>query len=200
MLVVHQVVDQRLLKSRMGGRSRRQARIVRPRRGHRGWRSKSEYKEIMDIPNAVLFHPDFPKDILYKNCSIVFSIAGTASFEAACFGKPAITLIDLIHSILPSVHTLKNFNDLHDLINQLLIEKVDSKDVNRFLALFEKNVSNFDWSDFTKKLSDEFFSGKIQDIEISEEKMKLFLEKNFSMLESFANDHVKKIQWFKSRL
>ena len=30
--------------------------------------------------------------------------------------------------------------------------------------------------------------------------VKLFLEKNSSMLESFANDHVKKIQWFKSRL
>ena len=169
-----------------------------PGQVNRGWRNKSEYKEIMDIPNVVLFHPDFSKDTLYKNCSIVFSIAGTASFEAACFGKPAITLVDLNYSILPSVHTLKNFDGLHDLINQLLIEKVDSKDVNRFLALFEKNVSNFDWSDFTKKLSDEFFSGKIQDIEISEEKMKLFLEKNFSTLELFANDHIKKIQWFKS--
>ena len=103
---------------------------------------QNSYKEIIDIPNVVLFHPDFPKDTLYKNCSIVFSIAGTASFEAACFGKPAITLVDLNYSILPSVHTLKNFDGLHDLINQLLIEKVDSKDVNRFLALFEKNVSN----------------------------------------------------------
>lgn len=160
---------------------------------NRSWRSKSDYEEIMSIPNVILYHPNFPKDVLYKNCSIVFTIAGTAGFEAACYGKPSITLVDLNYSILPSVFTLTNFTDLHELINKLLLLKVSTDDVNKFLAIFEKNVSNFDWSRFSKKLSDEFFSGSIQDSEINEQQMKSFLEKNLNELISFANEHVAKI-------
>jgi hypothetical protein len=159
----------------------------------RSWRTKSDYNEIMNIPNVILYHPDFPKDTLYKNCSIVFTIAGTAGFEAACYGKPSISLVDLNYSLLPSVFTLNNFADLNDLIKKLLKLEVHESDVNRFLAIFEKNISHFDWSGFTKKLSDEFFSKSIQDTEINEDKMKSFLEKNQNELTSFANEHVKKI-------
>ena len=140
-------------------------------------------------------HPNFPKDELYKKCSIVFSIAGTAGFEAACYGKPAITLIDLNYSLLPSVSKLENFEDLNDMIQKKILEKVNPDDVNKFLNLFENNVSNFDWTSFSKKLFDEFFSGNIQDAEISEEKMQSFLDKNYDMIEIFADDHINKIKW-----
>ena len=88
---------------------------------------------------------------------------------------------------------MNNFADLNDLIKKLLKLEVHESDVNRFLAIFEKNISHFDWSGFTKKLSDEFFSKSIQDTEINEDKMKSFLEKNQNELTSFANEHVKKI-------
>ena len=166
---------------------------------NRGWRSKQEYNEIMSIPNVVLLHPNFPKNELYKKCSMVFSIAGTAGFEAACFGKPTITLVDLNYSLLPSVTTLKNFEDLPNLIRESLLKKVNSLDVDRFIMLLEKNISKFDWSDFSKKLTDEFFVGSIQDAEISENKMELFLEKNSTELEIFANDHIKKMKWFNEK-
>ena len=161
----------------------------------RSWRSISEYKDIMNIPNVELLHPNFPKDELYKKCSIVFSIAGTAGFEAACYGKPSITLIDLNYSLLPSVSKLENFEDLNDMIQKKILEKVNPDDVNKFLNLFENNVSNFDWTSFSKKLFDEFFSGNIQDAEISEEKMQSFLDKNYDVIEIFADDHINKIKW-----
>ena len=91
----------------------------------RSWRSISEYKDNMNIPNVELLHPNFPKDELYKKCSIVFSIAGTAGFEAACYGKPSITLIDLNYSLLPSVSKLKSFEDLNSLIQKKILEKVN---------------------------------------------------------------------------
>jgi len=161
----------------------------------RSWRSVSEYKDIMNIPNVELLHPNFPKEELYKNCSIVFSIAGTAGFEAACYDKPAITLVELNYSLLPSVSKLKSFEDLNSLIQKKILEKVNVEDVNKFLKLFEKNVSNFDWTSFSNKLSDEFFSGNIQDAEISEEKMRSFLDKNYNTIEVFADDHINKIKW-----
>jgi len=78
--------------------------------------------------------------------------------------------------------------------------KVEAKVVDQFLTLLEHNISDFDWSAFSKKLSDKFFLGSIQDTEISVEKMKEFLEENNDMLESFADDHVKKIEWFNSNI
>ena len=165
----------------------------------RGWRSKQEYTEIMDIPNVVLLHPNFSREELYKKCSLVFSIAGTAGFEAACYGKPTITLVDLNYSMLPSVSTLRNFEELPDLIKESLAKKVESIDVDRFITLLENNVSKFDWGDFSKKLSDAFFAGAIQDTEISETKMKSFLDDNYASLEIFANDHIKKIKWFNEK-
>ena len=152
----------------------------------RSWRSKSDYNEIINMPNVILYHPNFPKDTLYKNCSIVFTIAGTAGFEAACYGKPSISLVDLNYSLLPSVFTLNNFAELNDLIKKLLKLEVHESDVNRFLAIFEKNISHFDWSGFTKKLSAEFFSKSIQDTKINEDKMKLFLERNQNELRAYG--------------
>ena len=162
----------------------------------RGWRSKEEYQEIMDIPNVRLFHPDFSNDILYKSCSLVFTIAGTAGFEAACYGKPSIIMVKLNYLNLPSVTLLNNFNELHDLIKNKLKERVSAKDVSEFLNLFKTNASNFDWGGFSQKLSEEFFKNKTRDAQISNKKMELFLKENDQILEDFAEEHFKKIQLF----
>ncbi len=169
-----------------------------PGQSMRGWRSKSEYQEIMDIPNVILMHPNFPREDLYEKCALVISIAGTAGFEAACYGKPAIIFVDLNYSLLPSVQKLNNFEELPHLIQSTLNMKVDSKHVDQFITLLEKNISNFDWSSFSKKLTETFFVGSIQDTEISNEKMKQFLEINRSELDDFSMDHIKKIEWFKA--
>ena len=170
-----------------------------PGQAMRGWRSKEAYEEIMDIPNVILMHPDFPREELYQKCSLVVSIAGTAGFEAACYGKPTITLVDLNYSLLPSVQKLNNFDELPELVKTMINMKVEARHIDQFLTLLEQNISDFDWSSFSKKLTDEFFAGSIQDTEISNKKMENFLEKNSDVLEAFAYDHIKKIQWFKSQ-
>ena len=164
----------------------------------RGWRSSADYKEIMNIPNVVLIHPSFSNEYLYKNCSLLVTIVGSAGFEAASYGKPVITFVDTIYSILPYVHTVKNLQELPKLIRESLTEKIEPADMDRYISLLEKNTSKFDYADFRLKLSEEFFYGtNLMDVEISETKMKLFLEKNYPILQILAEDHIKKIKHFK---
>ena len=62
--------------------------------------------------------------------------------------------------------------------------------------MFKTNASNFDWANFSKKLSAKFFTNNIQDTHISNEKMELFLKENYQELEDFADEHFKKIKLF----
>ncbi len=96
------------------------------------------------------------------------------------------------------MYQLNNFDELPELVKTMINMKVEARHIDQFLTLLEQNISDFDWSSFSKKLTDEFFAGSIQDTEISNKKMKNFLEKNSDVLEAFAHDHIKKIQWFKS--
>ena len=129
-----------------------------PFQGDRGWRSASDYKDIMNIPNVILVHPSFSNEKLYKNCSLLITIAGTAGFEVTFYGKPVITFVDLNYSILPSVTTLKNPHELPALIRESLKKGVNPLDLNRYLSLLERNSSEFNYTDFTAKLSYQYFA------------------------------------------
>ena len=48
----------------------------------RDWRDISQYKEIMNIPNVKLIHPNFSNIELLSNCDLVISIAFTFCFNA----------------------------------------------------------------------------------------------------------------------
>jgi hypothetical protein len=166
----------------------------------RGWRSAAEYKEIMKIPNVVFLHPSVSKEDIYQNCSLVITIASSSGFEASFYGKPVITFIDLNYSLLDSVKTLNNYDELAELIKQSLSQKIESTSLDQFLTLLEKNTTNFDWADFQIKCGEEFyFNGNLVDVEISETKMKLFLEKNSLTLNVLADAHIKKMNWFKEK-
>ena len=53
---------------------------------YRHWRPISYYQTIMDLPNVTLIHPSLSNEELIKNCSIVFTVTGTAGLEAAYYG------------------------------------------------------------------------------------------------------------------
>jgi len=165
----------------------------------RGWRTKSDYQELLSIPNVELIHPDFSSKSLYEKCSLVITIAGSAGFEASFFGKPTITFSNLNYSILPFVYQIKNLNDLPIMIREALNSKVEPEVVANYIKLLEKNSSNFDWVDFTTKLKEEFFyGGNLVDVEISELKMQSFLKRHYSELEVLANDHIERINYFQN--
>lgn len=171
-----------------------------PAQVKRSWRSKSEYRQVMNIPNVVMIHPEFSNEELYRNCSLLITIAGTAGFEASFYGKPVITFVPQNYSLLPSVSTLKNFDDLPQAIRESLNKKIEPKYLEAYITLFEKNVCKFDWADFMAKLGDEFFYGhNLMDVEINEDKMKIFLDHNNSSLQILAEEHIKKIKAVKKQ-
>ncbi len=160
----------------------------------RTWRSREEYEQIMDIPNVVLLHPDVQNDAIYQKCELLITIAGSAGFEALFYGKPVITFTDMYYSILPSVITFQSFDKLSEQIKKLLIQKIESSNLDRYVTLIDKNILNFDYADFGKKIKKKFFhDGNLLDVEISEEKMKEFLEENINLLNFLADEHQKKM-------
>jgi hypothetical protein len=170
-----------------------------PAQVKRSWRSISKYKEIMDIPNIILLHPDFSNDILYKNSQATITISGSAGFEASAYGKPVITFVDTNYSILPTVHTLNDIKELPQLIKKIISQKCLPSDFEAFINLLQKNISKFDWPEFLLKIDKEFFyGGNFHDVKISEEKMKKFLKENKKVLSNFAEEHVNKIKSYKA--
>ena len=160
----------------------------------RTWRSKFEYEQIMNIPNVVLLHPNVSNEKIYEKCELVITIAGSSGFEALFYGKPIITFRDMYYSILPSVKTFENFEKLSEQIKELKSEVIDASYLDRYVSLVEKNILDFDLSDFTRRIKKEFFyDGNLLDVRISEIKMKEFLEKNSTMLRDLADAHVEKI-------
>ena len=156
--------------------------------------SKSEYEQIMNIPNVVLLHPNVSNEEIYEKCELVITIAGSSGFEALFYRKPVITFRDMYYSILPSVRTFENFEKLSEQIKESKSDIIESTDLDKFVSLVEKNILDFDLSDFTRRIKKEFFhDGNLLDVKISEEEMKGFLEKNSDILKELANAHEKKI-------
>ena len=165
----------------------------------RSWRSTSEYKELLDIPNVRLFHPSVPSEKLLENCSLVITITGTTGFDAAFYQKPSIIFSELNYSILPSVYKINSLEELPQAISDSLKIKVNPDDLTQYMTYLEKNSFDFDWLGFENKYNDFFyFGGHLLSVDISESKMKLFLKENQNILEKLADEHIKKIQEFKN--
>ena len=109
-----------------------------------------------------------------------------------------ITFVNLNYSILPSVTTVTNFHELPKIIRESLQKPVHPSDLDRFISLLEKNSSNFNYGNFTAKFNKEFFyGGRLVDTEISESKIKSFIEENESILNNLADEHISKMNFFK---
>ena len=97
--------------------------------------------------------------------------------------------------ILPSVRKLKSFEELPSLINSSIETKVNIDDISRFINLLESVTIEFNWLEFQEKFQKEFyFNNTFRDAEISESKLKKFLEQNKNILEQLAKDHIKKMR------
>jgi hypothetical protein len=168
-----------------------------PSQSTREWRSKTEYTEIMKIPNVLLIHPSFSSESLIKNSSLVINISGTSAFEAAFYNKPSIVFSDVGYSVLPSVFKVQNYLDLPSTIKTALHSKVNFEDVDKYICELEKNWFDFDWFGFGILVKDYFYyNGSLVDVDISNSKMKIFLQKYEGKLENLVKSHVEKIVSF----
>ena len=164
----------------------------------RGWRSISDYKKIMNLPNVVLLHPTVnPKEIV-KRSSLVISISGTTSFDAGFYGKPSIVFVDTVFSMVPWVHRLKGVEELPKSIRLSLNKEVKASDVDDYVNFIDEISFKFDYVGIIQNLQDFFhYGGFLVDVDISMEKMKKYLDLSKSEYEQLALEHIKKIKQYK---
>ena len=172
-----------------------------PSQSVRGWRSSSFYKQIMNIPNVVLIHPDAPFQDLIEQSSLVISISGTAALEAAFYEKPSIVFVDTIFSNLSFVEKVNSIPELPKIIRTSLEKKVDLLELSRFISMYEENSIDFDHLWFQKVANEKFFyGGHLANVDISEEKLKLFLDEYHIIFEKLTSEYIKKIYQHKKNL
>jgi len=166
---------------------------------YRHWRPISYYKEIMSLPNVTLIHPSLSNKELLKNCSIVCTVTGTAGLEAAYHGKSSIIFGHTSYDSLPTVHKIKNLEDLPKIIKTCLNEKVNPSDVANLVKIIETNSFDLDLIEMFNKINNVFHTGGFlisNSIEMNF--LELFLEKNKEVFEMLTNEHIKKIKQHKS--
>jgi len=172
-----------------------------PMMGKFGWRNISDYKKIKKMPSVELIHPSVPNETLLTNCSLVVSIAGTSSLEAAFYGKPSIVFAETIFSDLPSVYKINKIDELPNAIRLSLKKKVDIKDLVGYVALIENNSFKFNLDGLTMKSVFTMLPGGVyEDVEFEEVKVRDYLKENQKYFEILSNEFTKKIQYHINRL
>jgi hypothetical protein len=68
-----------------------------------GLRPRRFYKEVKKIPNVKLIRPEIESSSLIINSKLIFTISGTAGWEAIQLKKPIIVFSDVFYSRLPMV-------------------------------------------------------------------------------------------------
>ncbi|MEO0206364.1 MAG: hypothetical protein ABIL22_06795, partial [candidate division WOR-3 bacterium] len=166
----------------------------------REWRKISYYKQLMGLPNVVMIHPSVKPSELMEKCSLVITISGTASFEASFYQKPSIVFSDTSFSVLSSVYKLRSIEELPYAIRLSLKKNIwDSSELNEYVNILMKNTFEFDYHKLALDLADLFYYGSfLVDVEISESKMKDFMEENKLLIQQLATEHIKKINNYKN--
>ena len=165
----------------------------------RNWRDISFYTEIMNLKNVKLFHPDFNPKSLFQNCSLVISVGGTSSFEAAFYGKPSIIFADLGYTAIPCIKKLDSYEQLEQGIKSSISVEVNPQHVQNYIQILEKNSFEFDILNFESKYANWFYmNGNLVDIKFDSDKMKKFLNENKIEVQKLALELINKINQYEN--
>ncbi len=168
-----------------------------PAQKQEGWRESQFYEQIMNIPNAVMIHPSVSSQEIIKKSSLVISIRGTASLEATIFGKPSIVFkADIGHTLVTSIQIFQNWEELPTLIKKSLQMNCNPSDINRYFSFIKKNSFDFPNEIYSAEFSNHFNYnvGYMKEVDITEEKMKVFLEKFDELYKNLSNEYSKKMK------
>jgi len=161
----------------------------------REWRTISEYKEILAIPNVTLFHPSSSGQDFIKNASLVISISGASALEAAFYAKPSIVFSDIIYSYLPSVIKVDALDELDQTIKNALNIHPNSDDIDKFVQLLEENTVDFDLLRHINNFDHEFYyNGALFDVTLDEAKIKKFFNMSEDLTSNLVLKYVNKIK------
>ena len=160
----------------------------------REWRSISDYKHIMSLPNVKLFQPSVKSENIIKKSSLVISINSTSGLESGFYDKPSITFSDQDFSYLSFVHQVKSFQELPDAIKKSLKKKVNISDLNNYVNLIEANSFETDLFGASAYFDNLFhYGGFFVNVDIPVQKMKYYLDTTNEIYEKVAMQFVKKI-------
>ena len=161
----------------------------------RDWRSISDYKQIMDIPNVILVHPDVSGIELIKNSSLVISLAGSSPLEATFHKKPSIVFGNVIYTLIPNIVKINEIEKLPSIIKNSLNMKIEHSYLNKFLDLIDENTAKFDMFEFQTNFNKQFYlSGSYFDVELDEQEIKSFLDNVENYFDELIQLYMKKIE------
>ena len=86
------------------------------------YRNAEDYKRLMKVPNIRLFHQTVPGKVLIKNAIGVFTINGTAGFEAIMMGKQVYCFARNYYSFFDKVNYIKNIKDTREIVCQISVK------------------------------------------------------------------------------
>jgi len=115
--------------------------------------------------------------------------------EAAFHNKPSITFVKTEYSALPSVHELKNLEELPEIIKMSLEKKIDISDLEKFLSVIDNESFIFHLADLMHDLRNRFEDkAGVMDMEISDQKMSEYLEKHQNDFKILMEKHLERIK------
>jgi len=167
-----------------------------------GWRKKSFYKQIMELPNVKMIHPSITTEEIMKKCSLVITIRGTTSLEATFYGKPSVVFMaDSGYATIPSIHILKNIDELPNVIRSSLEKKVDPSELNDYIDFIEKNSFEFPNERYSFEISNRFNYnvGYLKQVEIQVDKMESFLNEFSPIFQKVAEEYINKMNEYKEK-
>ena len=160
----------------------------------RSWRSIETYKEMMNIPQVILLHPEIKVKEIIEKISLVITISSNVALDALFAEKPVMMFAENYISVIPSIHKIKNILELPDNIKKMLQEQVNPVDLEKYIQFSEKISFKFNPIAFSQDISDFFhFSGQLVDVEITENKMNIFLEKEKKKIGILSDEYIKKM-------
>jgi len=132
-------------------------------------------------------------------CSLVITIAGTASLEAASYGKPSIIFSDLGFSSLSSVTKIDRLEDLPQTIRELLQTKVNPEELSEYVELIDENSFEANTTALGADFANRFnLKGPVIDNYLPNSEIESFLNDHKSVFEILANEHIEKIKQHKT--
>jgi hypothetical protein len=107
-------------------------------------RSPNYYKEIEELPNTVLIHPNIDSHKLIKRSEAITTVTGTAGLEGALYKKPVITFGKPHYNILPQIYEAGDPKTLSDMLHDAIsgykhTDEYESELVNYLTAIFEES-------------------------------------------------------------
>ncbi|MDC0240891.1 hypothetical protein OAK66_00440 [Candidatus Nitrosopelagicus sp.] len=160
----------------------------------RGWRGVREVKQIMGLPNVIMFHHSVDSTELIKKSKLVISIRGTTSIEAAFYQKPSIVFGKVGMYEISTMTIVDSLKNLPKIIKNSLTQKVNEDEIKKYEKTVYENTFEFPMYQIGNAFEDEFkMGGYYANVKIESEKIIKFLKKYEKELTFLALKHIEKI-------